>query len=272
MWTEHVDVTNLDCRVWPRGSAVAASLWGLDAPSQDILSPRGRGSDTPSDLKYAAASGKAMVLSYVRQRYFLLSRGIEASELTFHELDSTLPAWHRSYVPRSFTTEQEVYRYIDNQNTLPISGYKRFDIGSLHMTSQCPVIDKDVFRPLSVHALKHRSDAFGVEEDDGDDDGDGKTRSNAKSNINTPDISFKAIQYKLFKAVQINVADGFPGDRRELMTTWFKNKANDGVDIIGKFIACMSIYIAVKSLLILMSVYWIDSFLFLLCLLQVCAS
>jgi hypothetical protein len=31
------------------------------------------------------------------------------------------------------------------------------------------------------------------------------------------------------------VADGFPGNRRGMMTTWLKQKANDGVDIIGKF-------------------------------------
>ena len=246
MWTEHVDVTNLDCRIWPRGGAIAASLWGLDVPSRDILAPRATGSVTDSDLKYAALSGKAMLFSYIRHRYFLMSRGVEVSALTFHEVDNSLPVrYYRSYVPRTFDTEQDVYRYVDNQNTLPISGYKRFDIGSIHLTSQCPVIDKDVFRPLSSQDLMHRTDGDGDENEDDDqsadqeniDDGASTNRDEMSSEfMNTHDRSL--VQYDVFKAVQINVADGFPGDRLSLMTSWLKQKANDGVDIIGQFNEC----------------------------------
>lgn len=238
MWTEHVDVTNLDCRLWPRGGAIATSLWGLDVPSQEILAPRATGSISDDDLKYAAASGKAMFFSYIRHRYFLVSRGVAASALTFHEVDNTSPSrYYRSYLPRTFSSEQDVYRYVDNQNTLPISGYKRFDIGSLHLTSQCPVIDSDVFRPLTSRDLEHWSD---------DDDEENVTTGSGMSNapINARDSSstqptnqhvvHNTIRYDVFKAVQINAADGFPGDRLDLMTSWLKSKANDGVDIIGK--------------------------------------
>lgn len=235
MWTEHVDVTNLDCRLWPRGGAIATSLWGLDAASEDVLAPRATGSVTDNDLKYAAASGKAMIFSYIRHRYFLMSRGVEASVLTFHEVDDTASLRYvRSYVPRTFATEQDVYRYVDNQNTLPISGYKRFDIGSLHLTSQCPVIDKDVFRPLSSQDLKHRSEADADADADGDKDHDENTVQDEGATASRDGSSSSPMQYDVFKAVQINVADGFPGDRLALMTSWLKQKANNGVDIIGE--------------------------------------
>ena len=229
MWTEHVDATNLECRLWPRGGAVAASLWGLDAASQDCLSPSSTGSVTDRDLQYAAASGKALVLAYIRHRYFLAGRGVAASDLTFHEVDDSVPAWYRSYAPRSFTTEQEVYRFIDNQNTVPISGYKRFDIGSLHLTSQCPVIDKDVFRPLSTLELKHTA-ADGEDVDIPASRNGGSAEEISSSNT----AENMHYNYNVLRAVQINVADGFPGDRRALMTTWLKEKANNGVDIIGE--------------------------------------
>ena len=32
MWTERVDLTNFECRVWPRASAVASRLWGWGQP------------------------------------------------------------------------------------------------------------------------------------------------------------------------------------------------------------------------------------------------
>lgn len=222
MWTEHVDATNLECRLWPRGGAIATSLWGLDAPSEEILSPSGKGSVTNADRKFSAASGKAMVLSYVRHRYFLYNRGVGASDLTFHEVDDSFPLrYYRSYIPRAFETEQEIYRYIDNQNTMPISGYKRFDIGSLHLTSQCPPIDKDVFRPL-------KSEDNGV----------------------IPCTQREYVDYEEIKAVQINVADGFPGYRRELMTSWLKQKATDGVHIIGERTISMNYFLQLLLILL----------------------
>jgi Glycosyl hydrolase family 20, catalytic domain len=36
MWTEHVDHTNLECRMWPRAGAIAARLWGYEA-NQPVL-------------------------------------------------------------------------------------------------------------------------------------------------------------------------------------------------------------------------------------------
>ena len=37
MWTEHVDHTNLECRMWPRAGAIAARLWGYEANQPVIL-------------------------------------------------------------------------------------------------------------------------------------------------------------------------------------------------------------------------------------------
>lgn len=36
MWTEKVDCTNLECRLWPRAGAVAARLWGLGATFESV--------------------------------------------------------------------------------------------------------------------------------------------------------------------------------------------------------------------------------------------
>lgn len=209
MWTEHVDDTNLDCRLWPRGGAVAGSLWGLDESSQSTLTPRAPGGISDRDLRYAAASGKTLIQGYVRLRYFLASRGVRASELTFHDVLEDGAVSVRKYVPVSFPSELDVCRYVDNQNTLPISAHKRFDIGSIHLTSQCGVIDKDVFRPLREGELSHR-------------------RNSGEGGVGE--------EYDVFKAVQINAADGFPGDRQELMRAWLKSKANEGVDIVGEWL------------------------------------
>ena len=214
MWTEHVDVTNLDCRIWPRGGAIASSLWGLDLATADLMSESQPQYEilNQTDLKYLAASGKALIQSYIRHRYFLVSRGILASPLTFHDtddMDESKFAYFKQYTPRTFSTEQDLYRYINNRNTLPFRGVNRFDIGSLHLTSQCPEIDKDVFRPLNKADLRH------VE-----------TATNKK-------FRKKSSLHNVYKAIVINTADGFPGDRRDMMTAWLKHKANIGVDIIG---------------------------------------
>lgn len=37
MWTERVDYSNLECRLWPRGAVVASVLWGFD--DRDPISP-----------------------------------------------------------------------------------------------------------------------------------------------------------------------------------------------------------------------------------------
>mgnify|MGYP003386323715 CR=1 FL=1 len=57
---------------------------------------------------------------------------------------------------------------------------------------------------------------------------------------NTDDKSL--VQYDVFKAVQINVADGFPGGRLSLMTSWLKQKANDTMEMISSFSSVTVLY------------------------------
>lgn len=59
MWTEHVDHTNFECRIWPRAGAIASRLWGYEPhyplemvmPSDKISSKISKSSDMEEHVK-----------------------------------------------------------------------------------------------------------------------------------------------------------------------------------------------------------------------------
>ena len=55
MWTERVDLTNFECRVWPRASAVASRLWGWGQPE---ASAKGSVSSALQALKSLKAAAR----------------------------------------------------------------------------------------------------------------------------------------------------------------------------------------------------------------------
>ena len=73
MWTENVDHTNLECRIWPRAGAVAAKLWGYSPH----LPQQRRSLSLPET--------KSLLTAVVVYRTFLCSQlGIKAADLEFH--------------------------------------------------------------------------------------------------------------------------------------------------------------------------------------------
>jgi hypothetical protein len=111
MWTEHVDHTNFECRMWPRAGAIAARLWGLgnlfstfrESPNDgsETAAHRNDNSNTSSSaagpktgLNNPSQSSSRLVLSdwqlrvlfasFVRFRFRLARSGIGAAPLQFH--------------------------------------------------------------------------------------------------------------------------------------------------------------------------------------------
>jgi hypothetical protein len=107
MWTERVDHTNLECRMWPRMGAIAYRLWGLGIHlcslsdnitisfDQNNLTsvhnniqaciPPTRSAFTAQEIVLSATATKVLYASYVNYRYYLHDiLHIASAEVSFH--------------------------------------------------------------------------------------------------------------------------------------------------------------------------------------------
>lgn len=78
MWTEKVDPSNFECRVWPRAAAIASKLWGYNYSGTAISTP---------DLQLMMldlAHSKHLLMSLVHFRHHLVHLGLSPADLTFH--------------------------------------------------------------------------------------------------------------------------------------------------------------------------------------------
>jgi endonuclease/exonuclease/phosphatase family metal-dependent hydrolase len=172
MWTEHVDATNLECRMWPRAIAIAMRLWGYRihdpkltslhrSPTTQIHARHlsGRRRLLSEDLLSVTAA-QHLYQAMLRYRFFLhRDLHIQAADMVFH-LSSTSSASSssKSLKPQIITNLSMGMHLIETSLSQSISLTRPNSIvGSsklVAMTSQCPGIPEFIQRPWQIDRLK----------------------------------------------------------------------------------------------------------------------
>ena len=82
LWSEHIDHTNFECRMWPRAAAIAQLLWGK--PVRYKAPKTSSYSISAISVKLSLNESILMYSSLIRFRHHLLSTGISAAPIVFH--------------------------------------------------------------------------------------------------------------------------------------------------------------------------------------------
>ncbi len=195
MWTENVDHTNLECRMWPRAGAVAARLWGLSsdlAKKEELWNGKA--------LTVSTERSISIMSSMVHFRHLLLQAGVHAAPVTFHrktgsydgddivqyEIEPFGKSWSEDRALKYIMTEQKAGMIMSSNNKL----VPRLVDGSLRLTCRCEGFktNEAIQRPIYMNEVK---------------------------------------------LLQLNVADGTVGTKESSILEWFEQKANIGVLLIG---------------------------------------
>jgi N-acetyl-beta-hexosaminidase len=194
MWTERVDHSNLECRLWPRTTAVAARLWGLEF-WQAQLEPRNK-KDTSQQTTLSVEDTKHILMSYVHSRHVLESTvNIDVAPLLFHYAQQTKNSKGSGLVPIRIRNISDALLRIDAAtNTISLaskaSGYLGYnsDKNNFFLTSVCMGIPEIVQRPTKVSRIS---------------------------------------------VAHLNIAEGSTGARGAKMLQWLQRKAAQGVVAVG---------------------------------------
>jgi hypothetical protein len=201
MWTEKVDFTNFECRVWPRALLMASSLWGLNNAftPPPLLNQMGENITDQHQLlltqREEAYRGLSLLLSYVRLRFFFQNKlKISGSEITIHRRAPAKPSSSKStsfeYVPLPIHSERDLFLALRASSSISLSADgRKFQSGDLKLRSQCPMISQSIQRPVGM---------------------------------------------KEKRIAQINLENGAASASRDaLLSKWLFQKANEGVLFIG---------------------------------------
>ncbi len=220
MWTEHVDFTNFDCRVWPRAGIPVSILWsGEDNSIIKLTKERSSTAynfNLPPNFLEIVENITKYYLNYARFSYFLAKTNglMNMAPFTIHYPVDIFPykvpssyaklpnqnAYSKpEYIPLTFTDEHSFMNHIINafnanvtkknskQSPISLSQFR------IKITSQCPGINQAIKRPM--------------------------INENNKA--------------KDFAVVQLNIADGAQNERRELFIDYLRNLASQNVNIVG---------------------------------------
>lgn len=202
LWSEHVDASNFECRVWPRAAFVASQLWGM--PS--FMRIGGGGSSSSVGSRLDVDVYKLTLVALVYYRTYLYDQDIvSAADLKFHQsitVDTPTVATSYTIAPTKKTTnEYKLYTRtinnvteaidaiytINNSIIFPLKNGRIMD--SIAITSSCMGLPQDVMRPVS-----------------------------------SPYINI----------AQLNINDGAKGQQKLLnVTNWIKGQVNRGLLAIG---------------------------------------
>lgn len=196
MWTERVDYTNFECRVWPRAILMASNLWGhvnvFSPPFPVTLSNISTQARTQLENSYR---GRSLIFSYITVRSYLVKHlRISAAAITLHRKEkgkqsSAAKVYSTTeYTPLPAHTDQELFSALRSTPvTLGVDG-RNFQSKEITLRSQCPMIPQSIQRPVM---MKER------------------------------------------RVVQINLENGAPPPRETLLQQWLEKKSNEGVLFIG---------------------------------------
>lgn len=236
MWTECVDHTNFECRVWPRAGAIAQSLWGfhpvVDSPTTTTSTAY---SSSPSDsAALTLPFTQYLYASYVHFRYFLSHvLHVAAAPLIFHYPERSGNHGASSTSALSLSLSQDALASSASsissaatlssgpQNLVPIypknmsRALQLIDAleAGITITSSGPKVIASLPRG-AIHKAGHQmwisSQCLGIPE-------------SIQRPLTTSSIS----------VAQLNIADGSLGLRRDQMLAWLQSKAQAGVMVVG---------------------------------------
>lgn len=198
MWTERVDHTNLECRMWPRAAAIASRLWGLN----DALLVQTHNVTMHNILEGQAAlldlnTSKSLLISLVHFRNILINIGVKASPIVFHknvrakgvngfELTPEGSTWSERKAIEVIRSQVHVGLTMSSNNKLQPTLVE----GAYRLTCKCLSASKN----MAVQRPHHM---------------------------------------KTVHIAQLNVADGRLGTIEYPLTDWLVQKANEGLLLIG---------------------------------------
>jgi len=133
LWSEHIDHTNFECRMWPRAAAISQLLWGKPVRYK---APKTYYSISAISVKLSLNESILMYSSLIRFRQHLLSRGVSAAPIVFHYyIDSDTKEMAPKFVDDELQSMLLVFRL---QNLTP-SMYSNniFSDCSIRISAQC---------------------------------------------------------------------------------------------------------------------------------------
>jgi hexosaminidase len=194
MFTERVDHTNLECRMWPRAGAVASRLWGFSDPVQLKISNFSTGHNILEGqvLELDLNASRSLFISLVHFQHILTRWGVRAAPVTFHQLDVSRAAYAlrpqgSSWNERDAIEHIRKFQHVGVSLTSDSKLQPNLIDGALRISCNCLASSK----PMAVQRPHYMNE---------------------------------------IKLSQLNVADGRFGDS---ITDWFLHKANQGTVLIG---------------------------------------
>lgn len=187
MWTEKVDCTNFECRIWPRAGAIASRLWGVPLTQEtslitlktinelnkyqikniiDITNIGNNASITYSG-PLSVNETRWILSSFTHYTNHLKNIGLSPANLIFHTIkekntsnSGSISPYYRNrkefnMIPTRVDNEISALKIIQSINNSMIIGQKKqLDIdNSVLISSQCLGIPEEVQRPLSVSSI-----------------------------------------------------------------------------------------------------------------------
>jgi hypothetical protein len=177
MWTEKVDCTNFECRIWPRAGAVASRLWGVPLTQEtSLITLQDQNKDaidiidigTNESIIYSGSLSvnqtRWILSSFSHYSNHLRNIGLAPAHLIFHTIRGKNSSNSRQYSRNRQEFSMEPKR-VDNEitalkiiqtinNSMIIGSKKQLDVdNSVLISSQCLGIPEEVQRPLSVRYL-----------------------------------------------------------------------------------------------------------------------
>ncbi len=165
VWTERIDHTNFECRLWPRAGAIAARLWGFDYEISEAVNGQGNVTGAKAEPKMGTTvrpvnlpveKTRALLLSLVHYRDILFSKlDVAAAPVTFHTPTAAakiapvaLPSVHEQKAFLLANLSVGATLATDHKLRPPA---KR---GVVHVTAQCPSLCENMSRPLAADTVR----------------------------------------------------------------------------------------------------------------------
>lgn len=251
MWTERVDHSNLECRLWPRGAVVASVLWGFyndDPVSPDVIAiqslrkkssnnfrfSRGDSFDASEESK-VARSKINLLASYLFLEQFLLNHmGIFVpKDIIVHQDDSNECSGGRKnsgatgaiprtkhFTPIRFQSISRLVGYLTSEMTCVLSRNLTYSLPKV--TSQCPMVPAHFRAPLVPAVFKNGDSVYSRT----------SAHGGSESRSVAPPLSARDFVYISLKASLLNINNG-GGSRIDDLKKWFAERALLGDLFIG---------------------------------------